>query len=309
MAPMGMVVPAPSLVRISSSIRARFPYGRIALIVIGASVSARPQHRSFATHGRAFLAIQDERACRTRALWESISTHYKTMSLLRSAPSTPACPAGCSRALAQFVNPDAFVFHRTRYSTSRWPSSAVSATLSGAAIGGPAADGAARAPARGRGVQGFSHRSPAALAAHFSADRRGRTGSATHPTCQAHVSPPAPASPAQAVAVAASPAAGNDTGAALLTIDNVGIQFGGLRALQDISLEVGTKDIVSVIGPNGAGKTTLFNLVSGIDRPSSGRILFLGEDITHLPAHTRAACGIGRTFQDVRSVRLDERSR
>nr|HEV8010395.1 ATP-binding cassette domain-containing protein [Bradyrhizobium sp.] len=63
---------------------------------------------------------------------------------------------------------------------------------------------------------------------------------------------------------------------ALLSVENVSKNFGGLKAISDVSLTVATGEICSVIGPNGAGKTTLFNLISGVLRPSAGRILFDG---------------------------------
>ena len=73
--------------------------------------------------------------------------------------------------------------------------------------------------------------------------------------------------------------------------------FGGLVAVADVSLTVRRGTLHSIIGPNGAGKTTLFNLLSGQMRPTSGRILFQGRDITALPAHRRSRLGIGRSFQ------------
>jgi branched-chain amino acid transport system ATP-binding protein len=86
---------------------------------------------------------------------------------------------------------------------------------------------------------------------------------------------------------------------ALLEIEGVSKRFGGLVAVADVSLTVAKGEICSLIGPNGAGKTTLFNLVSAIFRPSSGRILFEGRDLTRLPTHALAGLGIGRTFQNL----------
>ncbi|MHB9143747.1 MAG: ABC transporter ATP-binding protein [Symbiobacteriia bacterium] len=73
--------------------------------------------------------------------------------------------------------------------------------------------------------------------------------------------------------------------------------FGGLAANQGINLQVLERTFHSVIGPNGAGKTTLFNLISGVHRPTTGKVLFKGEDITHLPPHLIARRGMGRSFQ------------
>jgi branched-chain amino acid transport system ATP-binding protein len=85
----------------------------------------------------------------------------------------------------------------------------------------------------------------------------------------------------------------------LLTVENISKSFGGLRALADISLDVTAGEICSVIGPNGAGKTTLFNMISGVLRPSSGRILFAGTDLATVSPWRFAAMGIGRTFQNL----------
>jgi branched-chain amino acid transport system ATP-binding protein len=86
---------------------------------------------------------------------------------------------------------------------------------------------------------------------------------------------------------------------AVLKLDGLSIRFGGIRALSDVSFAVGQGELVSVIGPNGAGKTSLLNCVSGRYRPTEGRVLFEGRDITHLSPHRRAAIGIGRTFQNL----------
>lgn len=74
-------------------------------------------------------------------------------------------------------------------------------------------------------------------------------------------------------------------------------QFGGLVAVDGVSMKVQAHTLHTIIGPNGAGKTTFFNLLSGNIRPTSGRVLFKGQDITDQPAHRRAHLGIGRSFQ------------
>ena len=76
--------------------------------------------------------------------------------------------------------------------------------------------------------------------------------------------------------------------------------FGGFRAVDDVTVSVEQGDIVALIGPNGAGKTTLFNLISRLLPPTSGRLLFDGQDVTHTSPQRLARMGIGRTFQDVR---------
>jgi branched-chain amino acid transport system ATP-binding protein len=82
-----------------------------------------------------------------------------------------------------------------------------------------------------------------------------------------------------------------------LEIDNLTHTFGGLTALADVSLAVAPGERLAIIGPNGAGKTTLFNLITGIFRPSAGRIRLFGHDVTRLPVHRRARLGLARTFQ------------
>ncbi|RQO47706.1 ABC transporter ATP-binding protein [Variovorax sp. KBW07] len=83
----------------------------------------------------------------------------------------------------------------------------------------------------------------------------------------------------------------------LLEIRGLTRRFGGLTAVNAVDLHVGEGELLSVIGPNGAGKTTLFNLVTGLDRPDAGQVLFEGQDITGLPAQQLAQRGLARTFQ------------
>ena len=85
----------------------------------------------------------------------------------------------------------------------------------------------------------------------------------------------------------------------LLAVENLSKRFGGLQAVADVSLMVNTGEICSVIGPNGAGKTTLFNMISGVLRPSGGRIVFDGTDMASVSPSRFAAKGIGRTFQNL----------
>lgn len=83
----------------------------------------------------------------------------------------------------------------------------------------------------------------------------------------------------------------------LLQIEDLGIRFGGLVALEAISFSVRQGEVFGLLGPNGAGKTTLFNLISGALKPSSGRILFEGRNITRAKPDRRSKLGIARTFQ------------
>src|SRR3989441_4845756 len=86
---------------------------------------------------------------------------------------------------------------------------------------------------------------------------------------------------------------------ALLALEGLHLNFGGVAALAGVSLEVATGDFFAIIGPNGAGKTSIFNCISGIYAPTRGRIRFDGQDITHLAPHQRARLGIARTFQNI----------
>jgi branched-chain amino acid transport system ATP-binding protein len=86
----------------------------------------------------------------------------------------------------------------------------------------------------------------------------------------------------------------------LLRASALTVRFGGLVALREVTLDVGAGELVGVIGPNGAGKTTLFNVLSGVIRPTAGRLRLAGEDLTGRPAHVFARRGIGRTFQTPR---------
>ncbi len=83
----------------------------------------------------------------------------------------------------------------------------------------------------------------------------------------------------------------------MLELDNLTKSFGGLQAVDNCSLKIETGRITGLIGPNGAGKTTIFNMIAGAMTPTSGRILFQGEDITGLPTHQMFHRGIVRTFQ------------
>jgi branched-chain amino acid transport system ATP-binding protein len=86
---------------------------------------------------------------------------------------------------------------------------------------------------------------------------------------------------------------------ALLSLVNVAKSFGGIQAVKDVSFDVPQGSIFSVIGPNGAGKTSVFNLISGAYRPTAGRILFEGRDLTVVPTYKLVGLGIGRTFQNL----------
>jgi branched-chain amino acid transport system ATP-binding protein len=84
---------------------------------------------------------------------------------------------------------------------------------------------------------------------------------------------------------------------ALLTVENVTKRFGGLVAVNHVSLEIRRGEFIGIVGPNGSGKTTLFNVISGVYFPEEGKVVFDDIDITRLPPFKRAPLGIGRTFQ------------
>lgn len=91
--------------------------------------------------------------------------------------------------------------------------------------------------------------------------------------------------------------------AGILQTTGLGVRFGGVFAVNDVSLSVQAGSIHGLIGPNGAGKSTFFNAVSGFVPVSTGRILFDGVDLTRQPAHRRSGIGLQRTFQSVQLVK------
>ena len=86
----------------------------------------------------------------------------------------------------------------------------------------------------------------------------------------------------------------------LLVVEGLRKEFGGLLAVNDVDFKIPERAIVSLIGPNGAGKTTFFNMLTGVYKPTAGRIVLSGEDVTAKPPHAITERGIGRTFQNIR---------
>ncbi|MEJ7568774.1 MAG: ABC transporter ATP-binding protein [Gaiellaceae bacterium] len=86
----------------------------------------------------------------------------------------------------------------------------------------------------------------------------------------------------------------------LLVAERVRKEFGGLVATNDIDFAIPQGAIISLIGPNGAGKTTFFNMLTGVYKPTNGRIVFDGTDVTGKPPHAITELGVGRTFQNIR---------
>ena len=84
-----------------------------------------------------------------------------------------------------------------------------------------------------------------------------------------------------------------------LEIDNISLRFGGVSALEGVSLHVDAGELLAIIGPNGAGKTSLINCISGVYRPSRGVVRFEDKDITRLPPAARTRLGLARTFQNI----------
>src|SRR6266581_4597107 len=83
----------------------------------------------------------------------------------------------------------------------------------------------------------------------------------------------------------------------LLQVEDVTVRFGGVTALSDVQLDAEQGSITGLIGPNGAGKTTLFNVITGLQEPTSGKVTIDDKDVTGLGTHKRARMGVARTFQ------------
>ena len=93
----------------------------------------------------------------------------------------------------------------------------------------------------------------------------------------------------------------------MLQISDLYMYFGGIRAVDGVSLTIKSGTITGLIGPNGAGKTTLFNVIAGLHKPTSGEVRLDGEDITGLPPHALFHKGMLRTFQIAHEFRLTVR--
>src|SRR6266849_6794378 len=98
------------------------------------------------------------------------------------------------------------------------------------------------------------------------------------------------------------PSSGGD-GTPLLEARAITKRFGGLAAVDGVDLTIQRGEILGVIGPNGAGKTTFINCITGLDKPTSGSIVFRGRDITRLPSYAIGRLGIARTFQVVKPLK------
>ena len=288
--PNGLVVPAPSLFGRELHPR-EFHYP---IVLIAALLFLLASNIVHSRTGRAFLAIRESELA-ARGAGVNLA-HYKTVAFAIGAFYAGAS-GGLFAGLGQFVNPDAFVFQVSILYVTMAILGGIS-TLAGAAIGGLLLT---ILPELLRGAAEYKDfLTGFLLLVLLIFLPKGVVGLLRERVLSSEG--PSDASPSRSPdvpVVAADPMERREASGPLLAVDNLGVQFGGLKALQGINLEVGRNEVVSVIGPNGAGKTTLFNLVSGIYRPTSGRILFDGEDITHLPAHARVRRGIGRTYQNL----------
>jgi branched-chain amino acid transport system ATP-binding protein len=89
------------------------------------------------------------------------------------------------------------------------------------------------------------------------------------------------------------------TGEVLLSVENVALSFGGVRALQDVSFDVREHEVRAIIGPNGAGKSSMLNVINGVYHPQRGKICFAGREFHDMVPHQAAVMGIARTFQNI----------
>ncbi len=92
----------------------------------------------------------------------------------------------------------------------------------------------------------------------------------------------------------------------VLEVTGLSKHFGGLKAVDKVDLSVRRGGVHALIGPNGSGKTTTLNMLSGLYKVTSGKIVLDGTDITNMPPHQRTAAGLGRTFQNIRLFRVDD---
>jgi len=97
----------------------------------------------------------------------------------------------------------------------------------------------------------------------------------------------------------AAASAGRVIGETILSVENVSLSFGGVKALTEVSFDVREHEVRAIIGPNGAGKSSMLNVINGVYRPQQGRITYRGETVAHMEPHHAAARGIARTFQSL----------
>jgi branched-chain amino acid transport system permease protein len=291
--PNGMVVPPPVFFG-----RELFPREfHVAIVAVAAVLFLLARNIVDSKHGRAFIAIRESELA-ARGMGVNLA-HYKTTAFALGALYA-GISGGLFAGLAQFINPDAFVFPVSILYVTMAILGGIS-TLVGAAIGSAmltALPEVLRGAAEYKdfltgflllqlliflpnGIVGFVRQ-------HFFGVVPAKTGYSSSGRVATH--------DVLLTTLQRRERSKNDT---LLKVESLSISFGGLKALQNVNLAVGSDEILSIIGPNGAGKTTLFNLISGLDRPTTGRIVLDGADITGMSAHSRARLGIARTFQNL----------
>jgi branched-chain amino acid transport system permease protein len=315
--PNGMAVPPPELFGYEF-----FPRQfHVPIVLIAAGLFLLARNIVDSRHGRAFIAIRENELA-ARGMGINIA-HYKTVAFAVGA-FYAGISGGVLAGLSQFVNPDAFVFPVSILYVTMGILGGIG-SLAGAALGGlmltvlpELLRGAAEYKDFLTGLLllvlliflpkglvgavqkrfGSLERFPVVLnrlslpgltRQSILFARRWMRGSSPRMTAEGGSRAVAPQDDG-------APRASSDP---LLKVEGIGISFGGLRALHDISLQLGANEILGVIGPNGAGKTTLFNVISGMATPDQGRIMFAGENITRMPAHARTRLGMARTFQNL----------
>ena len=291
--PNGMVVEPPSI--FGHDLLPREFHIPIVIVTAGLFLLARNIVDS--KHGRAFVAIRESELA-ARGMGVNLA-HYKTTAFAIGS-FYAGISGGLFAGLAQFVNPDAFIFPISILYVTMAILGGIN-TLVGAAIGGAMLT---VLPELLRGAAEYKDFLmgllllllliflPTGLVGlardRFAKVQRVSVGATGGASVAAHT--------VQTMTLPIRERAEDNT---LIEIRDLGVNFGGVRALQNVNLILGYDEILAIIGPNGAGKTTLFNLISGIYRPSQGQIVYAGKNITALPAHTRARLGIARTFQNL----------
>jgi branched-chain amino acid transport system permease protein len=272
------------------------PEFHIPIVIAAAALFLLARNIVDSKHGRAFVAIRESEMA-ARGMGVNLA-HYKTIAFAIGS-FYAGISGGLFAGLAEFVNPDAFVFPVSILYVTMAILGGID-TLIGAAIGGMMLT---LLPELLRGAAEYKDFLTGLLLllllvflpnglvglarVRFAGGRKlevARVPAAVVP---------------HTVDVASFLQRARASGKSLIEVKNLSVNFGGVRALQNINLTLDYDEILAIIGPNGAGKTTLFNLISGIYRPSEGQVLFEAKDITALSAHARARLGIARTFQNL----------
>jgi ABC-type branched-subunit amino acid transport system ATPase component/ABC-type branched-subunit amino acid transport system permease subunit len=272
------------------------PEFHIPIVIVTAALFWLARNIVDSKHGRAFVAIRESELA-ARGMGVNLA-HYKTVAFAIGS-FYAGISGGLFAGLAQFVNPDSFVFPVSILYVTMAILGGIG-TLIGAAVGGAMLT---LLPELLRGAAEYKDFLTGLLLlvlliflpnglVGLARTRFTKTGKPASAPAPAAVMP-------HTVAAATLPRRARVAGKSLIEVKNLSVNFGGVKALQNVNLTLGYDEVLAVIGPNGAGKTTLFNLISGIYRPSEGHVLFESKDITTLSAHARARLGIARTFQNL----------